>query len=343
MTQLTINQLTCNYENQPVIQNLSLKLAKNEIIALLGPSGCGKTTLLKAVAGLQSIHEGEIKIADKLVTSPSFVLPSEKRKIGMIFQDYALFPHMNVIDNIAFGIHHLSKEKQQQISLDMLKMVKLENFAKRFPYELSGGQQQRVAIARALAHKPELMLLDEPFSNIDSQSRTEIMFEIRSILKQQKVAAIFVTHSKDEAFIFADKVAIFNHGKIEQFGSAQDLYSRPVSDYVASFMGKTNYLSIINSHKNEVKTRIGKISCNNTESDFKNKKQLMLRPEQLKILPANNSDFKILNRFFCGGHWNYHIIDIREENAILEAYSSKLYANELFVTFEVKDHSLVTY
>ncbi|MGB0899131.1 MAG: ABC transporter ATP-binding protein, partial [Psychrobium sp.] len=225
MTQLTISNLSSQYDDKAVITGLSLTLEQDEIVALLGPSGCGKTTLLRAIAGLQSITAGEIKLGDVVMTTPMQSLPSEKRNIGMIFQDYALFPHLNVTDNIAFGLQKIAKSQQGDIVQEMLRLVKLQGYGDRFPHELSGGQQQRVAIARALAYKPQLMLLDEPFSNIDSQSRGEIMQEMRQILKAQGVPALFVTHSKDEAFAFADKIAIFSEGKIEQIDQGSVLYA----------------------------------------------------------------------------------------------------------------------
>ena len=216
MTQLTISNLSSQYDDKAVITGLSLTLEQDDIVALLGPSGCGKTTLLRAIAGLQPITAGEIKLGEVVMTTPSQSLASEKRNIGMIFQDYALFPHLNVTDNVAFGLQKLTKSQRFDVVEEMLRLVKLQGYGDRFPHELSGGQQQRVAIARALAYKPQLMLLDEPFSNSDSQSRGEILQEMRQILKSQGVPAVFVTHSKDEAFAFADKIAIFSEGKLSK-------------------------------------------------------------------------------------------------------------------------------
>lgn len=234
---LTLHQVHSDYQGQKVLKGLSLDLAQGEILALLGPSGCGKTTLLRAVAGLQAISQGEILINGKLVSGQKTFVPSEQRGIGMIFQDYALFPHLTVAENILFGVPKLSGAQRQSRLDDMLSLVKLDGLAKRYPHELSGGQQQRVSIARALAYEPQLLLLDEPFSNIDAQVRYEMMAEIRSILKQRNVSAVFVTHSKDEAFVFADTLAIFNQGVIVQYGSAEAVYATPNSRYVADFWG----------------------------------------------------------------------------------------------------------
>ena len=342
MSQLSINNIVCQYDGQPVINDLSLSLDNNDIIALLGPSGCGKTTLLRAIAGLQGIDEGEIYFDGHLVSSNDFMLPSEQRNVGMIFQDYALFPHLSVSDNIAFGLNKLSKSAQQQRVNNMLQLVHLEPFAQRFPHELSGGQQQRVAIARALAYQPNLMLLDEPFSNIDSQSRGQIMMEIRQILKQQHVPAVFVTHSKDEAFAFADKIAIFNQGKIEQIGSAQTLYQQPISPYVANFMGKANYLPLHRVNAQSLHTKLGEISVANTDLRKKHN-TVMIRPEHLKITPDDNSEYQISQRFFNGSHRVYKLLSNADNAPELEVHCPQDLPISSRVMVTVKPHDTVSF
>ncbi|WP_370694267.1 ABC transporter ATP-binding protein [Psychrobium sp. 1_MG-2023] len=342
MTQLTINNLACDYNDQSVISELSLALDKNEILALLGPSGCGKTTLLRSIAGLQAVSAGEIYLGDKLVSSSKVMLPSEHRNVGMIFQDYALFPHLTVEKNIAFGLGKLSKQEQQQRISSMLSLVKLTDFAQRYPHQLSGGQQQRVAIARALAYQPDLMLLDEPFSNIDSQSRGEIMIEIRQILKQQQVPAVFVTHSKDEAFAFADKLAIFNQGKIEQIGTAQTLYQNPASPYVANFMGKANYIKINGVNGERVMTRLGDIVIDD-KTMREHHCTVMLRPEQLKLSHQQGGDFKVEHCFFSGSHWVYRVRDEKDTALALEVHSNEEFVVGQSLDVGVEEHALVTF
>jgi iron(III) transport system ATP-binding protein len=342
MTQLTISNLTSQYDGKAVINQLSLTLASNEIVALLGPSGCGKTTLLRTIAGLQPISHGEIKMGDQIISTPSLSLASEKRNIGMIFQDYALFPHLNVTKNIAFGLNKLEQSEQKKIVKEMLTLVKLEGYEDRYPHELSGGQQQRVAIARALAYKPQLMLLDEPFSNIDSQSRGEIMQEMRQILKKQQVPAVFVTHSKDEAFVFADKIAIFNAGKIEQIDQGSVLYAQPSSAYVANFMGKTNYVTINSINENSVTTCFGDLPLSEKHTS-RSHNVVMLRPEQILIDEQSDHQFKVMQCSFAGSHWVYSTQAINDDSVFVEVHSHLMLEEQQVIGLSVNAHQLVTF
>ncbi|MGI2065622.1 ABC transporter ATP-binding protein [Shewanella sp. MF08487] len=305
---LKLQQVHSDYQGQQVLQGLSLTLGQGEILALLGPSGCGKTTLLRAVAGLQTISQGEIHINGQVVSGDSAFVPSEQRGIGMIFQDYALFPHLTVAENILFGVAKLSAAERLVRLDDMLTLVKLEGLAKRYPHELSGGQQQRVSIARALAYEPQLLLLDEPFSNIDAQVRYEMMAEIRSILKQRNVSAVFVTHSKDEAFVFADTLAILSQGVIVQHGSAETLYSAPNSRYVADFLGSGNYLPAAVLDRHSVATPIGDLTSL-TPLAFLNEfsGMVFLRPQQLTINADEQGVGMITERRFLGAFCHYWV------------------------------------
>jgi iron(III) transport system ATP-binding protein len=239
---LNIENLAVTLQEKSILENFSLSLNEGDILCLLGPSGCGKTTALKAIAGLMDTQQGTIHLFDQLLKKNSYERPPEKRDIGFIFQDYALFPHMSVAENIGFSLSSLSKEAKQIQVEASLNLVDLTGLGERYPHELSGGQQQRTAVARALAKRPKLLLMDEPFSNIDSQVKYKLMSEMRTLLKQYNITCIFVTHSKQEAFSFADKTAVLNNGKIEQVDHTQVIFEQPVNPFVADFMESGNLI-----------------------------------------------------------------------------------------------------
>ena len=241
---LKVSQLEVRYAGRPqaAVQGVSLNLNAGDIGVLIGPSGCGKTTLLRAVAGLEPVSSGEIRLQGQIVSNAHTALPPEQRRIGMVFQDYALFPHLSVGDNVAFGIHHWKKSEQAARVAEVLALVGLEGSAKCYPHELSGGQQQRVALARALAPRPQLMLLDEPFSNLDVDLRERLAHEVRSILKAAGATALFVTHDQLEAFAIGDVIGVINHGQLHQWDNAYTLYHRPATRFVADFIGHGVFL-----------------------------------------------------------------------------------------------------
>ncbi|GKT20250.1 ABC transporter ATP-binding protein [Acidovorax sp. SUPP3334] len=236
---LEVSQLEVRYAGraQAAVRSVSLGLAAGEIGVLIGPSGCGKTTLLRAVAGLEPVAAGEIRLSGALVGGANRSVPPEQRRIGMVFQDYALFPHLSVGRNVAFGIHRLPRAEQAARVDEVLRLVGLEGSAARFPHELSGGQQQRVALARALAPRPQLMLLDEPFSNLDVDLRERLAHEVRGILKAAGATALFVTHDQLEAFAIGDRIGVMESGQLHQWDDAYALYHRPATRFVADFIG----------------------------------------------------------------------------------------------------------
>ncbi len=236
---LNLSQLVVHYagRSRPAVDGVSLGLLAGEIGVLIGPSGCGKTTLLRAVAGLERAQAGTILLGQETVSSGKVHVPAEERRIGMVFQDYALFPHLDVGHNVAFGLAHLKPANRQQRVGEVLDLVGLGNVHKRFPHELSGGQQQRVALARALAPRPRLLLLDEPFSNLDVDLRERLAHEVRGILKLAGATALFVTHDQLEAFAIGDRIGVMHEGRLHQWDDAYELYHRPATRFVADFIG----------------------------------------------------------------------------------------------------------
>lgn len=238
---LQMNNVSKAFDGVEVVKEVSLAAKAGEFVTLLGPSGCGKTTTLRLIAGFEDPDAGTIHIGNQTVAEGGMSLPAEKRRVGMVFQDYALFPHLNTRDNVAFGVQGRKKHKHKRAE-QVLKLVGLAGYGDRMPYELSGGQQQRVALARALAPQPDILLLDEPFSNLDAALRVQVRSEVRDILRQTNTTAIFVTHDQEEALSLSDKVAVIFKGKLVQMGSPFELYTRPVSKQVASFIGEANFL-----------------------------------------------------------------------------------------------------
>lgn len=236
--QLELNAITQAYTDTPVLQDLSLTLNRGRIGCLLGPSGCGKTTALRCIAGFEDIVDGAISLDDEIISRAGYRLAPEKRRMGMVFQDYALLPHLNARDNVAFGLHHLSRQQRRARADEYLNLVGLPGQANRFAHELSGGQQQRVALARALAPEPKLVLLDEPFSSLDVDLRAHLAQEVREILRRCGATALMVTHDQLEAFAMADDIGVLNAGRIEQWDTPYNLYHRPATRFVADFVGQ---------------------------------------------------------------------------------------------------------
>ncbi len=324
MSNLSINNLVFEYQKKAVVNDLSLNVVSNEIVCLLGASGCGKTTTLRAIAGLLKPLTGSISIADQIVSDNGVFVEPEKRNIGMMFQDYALFPHLTVGENIAFGLQKMKKQQIKERVEEMLALVHLSEFIQRYPHQLSGGQQQRVAIARALAYKPSLLLLDEPFSNIDQQVRFQLIEDIRRIIKDQKVAAIFVTHSKEEAFAFADKLAIMHQGKIAQLGTPEELFHHPKQKVVAQFLGRGIYLEAQYQKNNCFQTKFGTV-ISTYDVEINNKEgEIYIRPQHLKLNLKGGNEVTILSKRFIGTDYVYRILFAEQEIEVAASKYSKL-------------------
>ena len=279
MLAVKINNLSHSINNQKVLQNINLELEKDKIACILGPSGCGKTTLLKLIAGLEKVTTGDIIINDEIVSSNTMHLKTEKRKIGFLFQDYALFPHLTVKENLNFAISNGKKEKHD--IEEIIEIIKLPNSLHKYPHELSGGEQQRVALARSIIAQPGLLLLDEPFSSLDLSLKEEVRDDTLHLLQKSNISVLIVTHDPFEAMFISNKIYIMQKdGKIVQSGSPRQLYNEPINSYVAGFFGETNKFKGMVKNA-EVQTPIGKIKThNNLES-----KEVVIhvRPQGIKL------------------------------------------------------------
>ena len=243
MPGVTITNLTKHYGEVAAVDGLELQVKPGELVALLGPSGCGKTTTLRLVAGFLTPDAGEIRVGERCLSSPASVVPPESRRMAMIFQSYALWPHMTVAQNVAYGLRFkkgLARADRERRVREILKVVQLDGFETRYPGELSGGQQQRVAVARALVVEPEILLLDEPLSNLDANLREEMRFEIRRLHEAFGISTLYVTHDQGEAMVISDRIAVLHRGRVAQVGTAEELFQRPRTRFVAEFIGRTN-------------------------------------------------------------------------------------------------------
>ena len=301
MASVTIKGVTKSFGKVTVLQEFNQKFEDGEFITLLGPSGCGKTTMLRLIAGFEKPSSGEIYIGDKLVSSENEFLPPEKRGIGMVFQSYAVWPHMNVFDNIAYPlkIQKIAKNEIEERVSQVLKIVHLDQYKDRFPSELSGGQQQRVALGRALVAQPEILLLDEPLSNLDAKLREEMRYEIKEITKKLKITVIYVTHDQIEAMTMSDRIVLINKGEVQQVAPPQEIYSKPKNMFVANFVGKVDFIT--------GKVEGSKILLDNSNnqtlpntSSFKGKVVVAIRPENVILSDDGEITGKVYSKFYLG-------------------------------------------
>jgi len=301
-TVVALRGLTKSYgePKHPAVSNVTLSVARGEILSLLGPSGCGKTTLLRLIAGFETPDGGSVAIGGREVANPYKQLPPEGRRVGFVFQDYALFPHLNVFQNVAFGLTGMSRAEKRERTREILNLVGLTVFSRRFPHGLSGGQQQRVALARALAPRPAVVLLDEPFSNLDAALRGNTRAEVRRILEASGATTVLVTHDQEEAMTFADRLAIMRSGKLEQLGPPEAVYKEPRTAFVASFLGTTNLLRGA-ARGLTAETPLGRVPLSRPAEG---RVLLSLRPEDLSF-HHEGVPVRVLRRDFKGHDLTY--------------------------------------
>ncbi len=291
---ITCLGLTKSYDGANALSGFDLAVDRGAIVSLLGPSGCGKTTALRAIAGFESPDAGTVRIGDRVVFGRNADVAPEKRRVGMVFQEYALFPHMTVDRNIAYGLNGADAPSRVEAVLDL---VGLAGFGSRMPHELSGGEQQRVALARALAPSPEVVLMDEPFSNLDAPQRDRMRREVRQILIDAGATAVFVTHDQEEALSIADVVAVMRDGAIMQAGTPTDVYSRPIDPWTASFLGDSVFLDGVAETGGKVGTALGDIQSETVE---RGPVKVMVRPEWIVPLPDPNGDSTVIDLEYFG-------------------------------------------
>ena len=303
---LNVADLYLSFGRTAVLQGFGFDLEAGEIACLLGHSGCGKTTALRAVAGFEQPERGRIALQERTLSDGRLFVPPHLRRIGMVFQDYALFPHLNVADNIAFGLSGHSAEARKARVAELLALIGLPDYGGHYPHQLSGGQQQRVALARALAPKPELVLLDEPFSNLDADLRTRLSKEVRSLLKQEKTSALLVTHDQQEAFAMADKIGIMADGRLQQWDTPYNLYHNPATPAIAGFIGQGVLLRGQMSGSHCVRLALGEF-CGVVPHHCQSCREVdvLLRPDDVVHDDNSPVSAEVLDKDFKGSYFIY--------------------------------------
>ncbi|MGE3367017.1 MAG: ABC transporter ATP-binding protein [Rhizobiaceae bacterium] len=318
MASVDLRNLTKRYGSAAVVDDVSLNITHGQLVCLLGPSGCGKTTTLRLIAGFVEPSGGEIRVGERLMSSPAMTVPPERRNMSMIFQSYALWPHMTVTENIAYGLK-LRKLDRDTIGRKIdaiLATTKLAPLAERYPGELSGGQQQRVALARALVVEPETLLLDEPLSNLDANLREEMRFEVRRLHDEYRYTTVYVTHDQAEAMTTADVIAVMNLGRIEQAGSPEDIYDRPRSEFVARFIGSSNVIRGRSLDGTRIDVAGIPLRCQEAAMTVGSETAVSVRPHDIRLLSRSTEaenviPGRVVRQVFLGGNRDY-MVELRD-------------------------------
>jgi len=296
--------VTKRYDDLVAVDDVSFEVAAKEFLALVGPSGCGKSTLLRLIGGLLDADDGAILVAGREVTGSNWV-PPERRAIGIVFQEHALFPHLDVAGNVAFGLRGTSRSERHGRVRDVLELVDLVGYERRYPHELSGGERQRVALARSLAPAPSVMLLDEPFANLDRNLRVEVRAHTVEVLRQAGTAVIFVTHDQQEALAIGDRVAVMRDGRLEQVGTPESVFHHPANTFVATFLGEADFLPARSNGNGSLLTEAG--PCPAPATTFEGDIEVMVRPHEVRLSPMAAGNARIVAREFHGGFILYEV------------------------------------
>lgn len=324
VTTLALSKISKSFGAEPVLTNLSLEISNGEFVAVLGSSGSGKTTLLRLIAGFDDPDRGEISISGKTVAGKNIFVPAEARKVGYVPQDAALFPHLSVSENIAFGLRGLTKLARTARVRELLKLVSMAEFENQSATSLSGGQKHRIALARALAPEPELILLDEPFAALDAELRTRIRDEIKQVLDNVSSTTILVTHDQEEALSIADRVALLRDGNFAQVGNPREIYSEPVDLGVATFLGDSVIIDGV-VHADKVQTSLGQLTLLNSAKEGSVGK-VAIRPENFYLQPDLNGDSIVVGRQFFG---HDAVVEVKTPKQLIRARSSGPFAPEV--------------
>ncbi len=340
---LQLNDISLSYGAHTVIDHIDLQLQEGEIGCLLGSSGCGKTTLLRSIAGFEQPSQGQIRVRDRVVNDHCTSIPPEQRNIGMVFQDFALFPHLSVRKNIAFGLHQLNKADTDTRVNELLNIIGLADTADKYPHQLSGGQQQRVALARALAPKPDLLLLDEPFSSLDVELREQLAAEVAAIIRHEGITAILVTHDQQEAFAMADKVGLLHQGKMIQWDTPYNLYHQPTTQYAANFIGQGVMIPGKVLDAQTIKTALGEIHGKVPEGCQQDcPVDVLIRPDDIIHDDSSHHQLEIIDRVFRGAEFLY-TLKLSEEDSVLcitPSHHNHPVHSQLGITLDI-DHIVV--
>jgi len=338
--QLETKRVTVTYDDYVAVEDVSFSLQPGEIGCLLGPSGCGKTSLLRAIAGFEPVQDGEICLHGKTVSAPGNNTPTEHRRVGMVFQDFALFPHLSVEKNIAFGLKHLNTNQRDERINELLKLVGLEHLKTAYPHELSGGQQQRIALIRAMAPRPEILLMDEPFSSMDAELREQLAREVRDLLKRDGITAILVTHDQLEAFAMADVIGVLGNGKLHQWDSGYQVYHNPANRFVADFIGQGVMLPGKITSNRLVETEIGVFDGELPEDiDLNIQVEVLLRPDDVIHDDESETKLEVIAKTFRGAEYLYTLAlpSGRSVLCLVQSHHNHKIGERIGVKLEVED------